>query len=242
VINGYSELLRDGAFGALPSSTTLPLEAVEQATRGLDALFSNFLQYAKLEAGVLEVSRQWVEINDLIEDLHRSTILQLGTRAVSFNIDVDGPADGLVTDPGKLLLILRGLLTNAAKFTTAGSVSLRIKPHGDRMHFVVRDTGPGIRPEDINRIFEPFCQLDGSSTRHHSGIGLGLALSRKLAHLLGGGLEVESVVGVGSAFTLWLPGFAVEDESAYRHATAARRQRPRSLPQRRAAAAEGNSP
>jgi signal transduction histidine kinase len=109
-------------------------------------------------------------------------------------------------------------VTNAAKFTVAGSIAVIIRERGSQLEFVVADTGPGIRPEDRDMIFEPFRQADGSSTRQHGGIGLGLAISRKFAHLLGGELTVESRVGAGSTFTLTLP--ATRPGSAARVAAA----------------------
>ena len=109
------------------------------------------------------------------------------------------------TDPAKLRQILLNLLSNAVKFTAAGSVRMTLTTGHGWARFQVADTGIGIGPEDLTRIFEPFVQVDTSSTRRHGGTGLGLAVSRQLAELLGGELTVDSAVGRGSVFTLRIP-------------------------------------
>ena len=210
VISGYSELLREGAFGRMPVATTPPLEAVEYATRGLGDLFSDFLLFAKAEAGALDVSCRWIAMQALIDELTNVATTLVRDRPLHFRVLADHAPEGLVTDPVELQAILRNLLANAVKFTRQGAVELRITADGGRVRFVVSDTGVGIRPEHLESIFEPFRQLDASWTRAYPGLGLGLALSRRLAHLLGGALEVVSQVGVGSTFTLSLPILARE--------------------------------
>jgi signal transduction histidine kinase len=117
------------------------------------------------------------------------------------------PAERVVvgTDPTRLRQILINLLGNAMKFTDAGQVALEMTLADDRLHFCVRDTGPGITEADLGRIFDPFTQLDQSLRRVKGGTGLGLPVSRRLAHLLGGDLTVASVPTQGTTFTLWLP-------------------------------------
>jgi signal transduction histidine kinase len=97
------------------------------------------------------------------------------------------------------------LLGNAVKFTERGWIELAFAPSADGVAFHVRDSGPGIRPEDRDRVFEPFVQLGRSLTSATAGTGLGLPVSRQLARLLGGEISVAGEVGVGSTFTLWLP-------------------------------------
>ena len=123
-------------------------------------------------------------------------------------LDVDASQAPAVffTDPVKLRTIIRNLVTNAIKFTERGRIEIRfVSLEGGGIAVEVADSGPGIPEESQEMIFEPFRQLDGSSTRSHGGIGLGLALSRKLARLIGGDLGVRSVPGEGSTFTLTLP-------------------------------------
>ena len=132
----------------------------------------------------------------------------LEDRGVAFALELALAPPRFLTDATKLRTILRNLIINAAKFTAAGTVALRIVQRGGALRLEVRDTGPGIRAEDQELVFEPFRQLDGSSTRQHGGVGLGLALSRRLARMLGGDVQIHSEPGVGSTFALVLPAEA----------------------------------
>jgi signal transduction histidine kinase len=124
---------------------------------------------------------------------------------LTFRIEAGNLPPSITTDHDKLFTILRNLVDNAVKFTQAGSVTMRIDAGEDAVAFAVTDTGPGIDPNIVEKLFQPFRQLDGSSTRTAAGIGLGLALSRRLAHLLGGDLAAHSAPGAGATFTLTLP-------------------------------------
>jgi signal transduction histidine kinase len=111
----------------------------------------------------------------------------------------------VVSDERKIRQVLTNLLSNAVKFTEAGSVTVTARKHVGEVHIEVRDTGIGISAENLDRIFEPFWQVEQSATRRFGGTGLGLGVARKLAKLLEGRLEVESRVDEGSVFTLVLP-------------------------------------
>ena len=116
------------------------------------------------------------------------------------------PADlAAAGDPHRVRQILINLLGNAAKFTKRGEISAGVSADDDRVRYVVRDTGPGIAAEHLERIFEPFYQVDGALTRGSEGTGLGLAVSRELARAVGGDLTVRSALGEGSEFVLELP-------------------------------------
>jgi signal transduction histidine kinase len=205
IIGGYTQLLFDGAFGALPQETRHPLHAIAAATNNLTDLVSDFLKYARMEAGVADIAEQPVSTEELVQELRRLGALLLGDKEVRFTVDLRDAPSAFVTDGTKLRTILRNLISNAVKFTATGEITLSIALEGSTLRFGVRDTGPGIRNEDLQLIFEPFRQIDGSSTRKHGGIGLGLALSHKLARLLGGDILVRSELGVGSTFALTLP-------------------------------------
>ena len=213
IIGGYAELLHDGQFGSLPESAIEPLRAVKDATRNLTELVSDFLQYAKAEAGMCTAEKRRIALRDLVRELERLGGLLLEEKHVRFTVEQEDAPEELLTDPIKLRTILRNLVTNAAKFTVNGSIRVRIAQGDGGLSFTVHDTGAGIRAADIELIFEPFRQANSSSTRAHGGIGLGLALSRKFARILGGELTVRSTPGVGSTFTLSLPAVVVRERA-----------------------------
>ena len=208
IIAGYAELLLARDFGELPPEAVKPVRSIEEAARSLGDLVSDFLRYAKLQAGVESVRQEWVDVGELAREMQRLAEPLLEDRGVAFALELALAPPRFLTDATKLRTILRNLIINAAKFTAAGTVALRVVQRGGALRLEVRDTGPGIRPEDQELIFEPFRQLDGSSTRQHGGVGLGLALSRRLARMLGGDVQVQSEPGVGSTFALVLPAEA----------------------------------
>jgi signal transduction histidine kinase len=122
-------------------------------------------------------------------------------------VNIEQPATPLkvVSDERKIRQVLTNLLSNAVKFTESGSIVVTAHPQAGEVHIEVRDTGIGISPENLERIFDPFWQVEQSATRRFGGTGLGLGVARKLAKLLEGRLEVESRVDEGSVFTLILP-------------------------------------
>jgi signal transduction histidine kinase len=205
IISGYAELLLDDQFGDLSSPARQPLRAIMRSAHDLTQLVSDFLQHTKVEAGVHESSEAPMRTAALARELSRLGEVLVEDKGIRFSVDVEGAPEAFLTDPVKVRTILRNLITNAAKFTAQGSIAVRITRDEAGLSFTVSDTGPGMRPEDLDVIFEPFRQLDSSATRAHGGVGLGLALSRKYARLLGGDLRVASEVGLGSVFTLSLP-------------------------------------
>ncbi len=232
IIGGYTDLLLQGQFGALPEPAIESLRCVAGATNSLGELVSDLLKYAKLETGIRDAKPVWIVTNDLTREFERLAGLLLEGKSVNFEVRLDGAPDRFVADSVKLRTILRNLVTNAIKFTSNGSISLRIVGDGKAIEFVVKDTGAGIAHEHQEMIFEAFRQVDGSSTHQYRGIGLGLALSRKLARIMGGDIHLESELGVGSAFTLTLPAAAPAFEQ-YDSGLAlepwAERQRPNAL-------------
>ena len=203
VIMGYAELLLAGDSGPLNDQVTQQLRGVDSAARDLTHLVEDFLQYAKAEAGAIEVLKERVDLTQLARE-----------KPVLFTAVVDPGVPAVFTDGVKLRTIVRNLVINAAKFTETGTIELRMRLETDGLVIEVQDSGPGIRPEDHELIFEPFRQLDGSSTRQHGGVGLGLALARKHARMLGGDVQVESQVGAGATFRLQLPAEVVGSHAA----------------------------
>jgi signal transduction histidine kinase len=210
IIRGYAELLKAGDFGTMPESAVEPIQWLLDATGGLTDLVTDFLSYAKVEAGVMQVAREWVSTAQLAQELERVGGLVVDEKAVRFSLDLSAAPGGFVTDPVKLRTVLRNLVVNAAKFTAQGTITLRIALDSDGLRFAVEDTGCGIGADHLAVLFEPFRQGDGSSTRRQGGLGLGLALSRKIVRLIGGELRVTSEPGVGSTFTVVLPHNVVD--------------------------------
>jgi signal transduction histidine kinase len=205
IIGGYAQLLLEGTFGSIPEEAIPVLRTLTDTNRSLGELVNNFLQYARADAGASGLQSDTLTTSQLAQELRRLGTALLEEKPVAFKVNIDGAPQAFLSDSVKLRTILRNLIVNAAKFTTEGEVALEISEHDAMLVFRVRDTGPGIPADQLETVFEPFRQLDSSSTRTHGGVGLGLALSRKLARLLGGKLEVESSLGVGSVFTLSIP-------------------------------------
>jgi signal transduction histidine kinase len=205
IIGGYAQLLLEGTFGTIPEEAIPVLRTLTDTNRSLGELVNNFLQYARADAGVSSLQSDAVTTSQLAQELRRLGIALLEEKPVTFKVNIDAAPRSFASDSVKLRTILRNLIVNAAKFTTEGEVALEISTKDAILVFRVRDTGPGIPPDQLETVFEPFRQLDSSSTRAHGGVGLGLALSRRLARLLGGKLEVESELGVGAVFTLSIP-------------------------------------
>ena len=126
-------------------------------------------------------------------------------KSLSYSVDIAKDAPSVVSDRTKLKQILLNLLSNAMKFTTRGGVSVVVRQHAMGVRIDVNDTGIGIRPEHLSVIWEDFRQVDQSRTREFGGTGLGLSITRKLVQRLGGTISVESIVGVGTSFTIMLP-------------------------------------
>jgi signal transduction histidine kinase len=208
IISLYAELLLEQEVESMTPSVLRGIKSIRGAARNLSDLVSDFLAYARIDAGVVRVGADWIDLEEVAREMQRLATVLLEEKPVIFVVELHDVPPRFVTDGVKLHTVVRNLVTNAAKFTAGGTIALRIAGGGNTLKIEVRDTGPGIAAEDQERIFEPFRQLDGSATRSHGGVGLGLSLSRRLARLLGGELTVLSEPGVGSTFTLSLPADA----------------------------------
>jgi len=208
----------NGVLGAaqLLSATRLdPIQKeyvsiVRNSGDSLLALLNDILDLTKIEADRMALEAIDVDLTELVGRVGTTWTARAREKSIAYEIEIapDAPAM-IVGDPTRLSQILHNLLSNALKFTESGEVRLKVGceragPSRARLSFHVSDTGPGIAPEDLERLFQPFTQLDVSSTRRFGGTGLGLAICRRLAQLMGGELAVRSDVGRGSCFTLSL--------------------------------------
>jgi adenylate cyclase len=170
------------------------------------------LDLSKIEAGKLDLSPETVNLAPLIDDVV-GTARQLAEQK-SNRLSVDYPRDlgTLTVDPMRLRQILLNLLSNACKFTERGQVSLNVRrtgiDGGSWIEFAVADTGIGMTPEQMAKLFEEFSQAEASTARQYGGTGLGLAITRKLCRMMGGDVTVTSELGKGSVFTIRLPAGA----------------------------------
>jgi signal transduction histidine kinase len=204
-ILGYTELLADGVLDPVTPRQEAQLGRIRVSATHLLQLIEEILTVTSLEARREEIRVAEVEAAQVLEEV--AALTEPLARAKELDFVVRSPADPLVleTDPARLRQILLNLVTNAVKFTERGEVRLEARREDGTAVFTVRDTGVGITPEQLERIFEPFWQAEAPTTRKVGGIGLGLAITRELAELLGGRVQVESTPGVGSTFTLRLP-------------------------------------
>jgi signal transduction histidine kinase len=203
-IIGLGRLLTDASSDQLTTEQGRQVELIRGSATDLLALVNDLLDLAKVEAGRLEPSWTDVDLKAVFGQL-RGTLRPLVTRP-EVELIIDEPAPPVLrSDEVLLAQVLRNLLTNALKFTAAGSVRLTVRPVDDDVEFIVADTGTGIPPELHERIFEEFYQVPGSRALNGTGTGLGLPYARRLAALLGGALRVDSVLGEGSTFTVRLP-------------------------------------
>ncbi len=205
VILGYTELLLEGEFGSTTPSQTAPLRQMDKRAHELLDLVNSTLDVNRLETGTMPVDLSDIEVGDVIAAVKADTQYVVENPDISLVWDSLPQLPSLRTDAAKLKVVLQNLIRNAVKFTERGTVSVRVYAHEGGVAISVSDTGIGIAPEIIPTIFEPFRQGDGSNTRRYGGVGLGLYIARRLTTLLGGTISVESEVGKGSTFRIWLP-------------------------------------
>jgi signal transduction histidine kinase len=203
-IIGLTRLLGDPSSEPLTGEQRRQVDLIGGSATDLLTLVNDLLDLAKAEAGRMEPEWSAVDLRAVFGQL-RGTLRPLATRP-EVDFVVEEPAiPTLRTDEVLLTRVLRNLLTNAIKFTEAGSVRLAARRVGDDAEFTVADTGTGIPPELHERIFEEFYQVPGSRAITGKGTGLGLPYARRLVGIMGGGLRVESAPGKGSTFTVRLP-------------------------------------
>jgi signal transduction histidine kinase/DNA-binding response OmpR family regulator len=202
-----ARLLADNAGGRLSADEVRYAETIYASGNNLLALINDILDLSKIEAGAVAVDIDQVTVGALVETLRLTFEPLAAEKGLMFVVDAAAEApETLRTDGRRLQQILTNLLSNAMKFTERGSVALRVRAYGDKeIQFAVSDSGPGIPADKFGVIFEAFRQADGSTHRRYGGTGLGLSISQELARMLGGGLALQSTVGVGSIFTLTLP-------------------------------------
>jgi signal transduction histidine kinase len=212
-IRALAKLLLDRMDGELTVEQERQVQFIAAAANDLSELVNDLLDLAKIEAGKVEVNTAPVVVDNLFRALKGMLRPLVDAAHVELVFVPSEMAEPFDSDEGKISQILRNFISNALKFTEHGSVqvSASFDAGADAVRFSVVDTGIGISPENLQLIFEEFSQIEHPLQRRSKGTGLGLPLCRKLAELLGGRVEVESQVGIGSSFTLTLPRHHVRD-------------------------------
>ena len=202
-----ARLLGDNRKGNLDDEQVRFARTIETSGNDLLTLINDILDISKIEAGRLDLQPRRIRLAPLIEKIAQGFRASAESKGLALKVEMaaDVPAE-IETDPQRLEQVIKNFLANAIKFTERGEVAIVVSAQDHaRVALAVRDTGPGIAPEQQDTIFEAFRQADGTISRKYGGTGLGLSISRELARLLGGGISLDSAVGRGSTFTLDIP-------------------------------------
>ncbi len=198
---GYAEIIEEDLEADGLTQSMQDARKIRNAAKHLLALINEILDLSKIEAGKMELSLVPTNLNSLVADVHEMTANLAAEKGNNLVLDVGDLGDAEVDDT-KMRQCLFNLLSNACKFTKEGTVRLEGRREGDQLNFLIQDTGIGMNPEQLAKLFQPFVQADSSTTRKFGGTGLGLTITRELARLMGGDVAVTSVAGIGSTFML----------------------------------------
>jgi PAS domain S-box-containing protein len=208
-IIGYSEMLQEAAEDAGPGALVGDLQKIHAAGKHLLGLINDILDLSKIEAGKMELYLETFALATLVRDVIATVRPLLESNGNRLEVRCPPDAGAMRGDQTKVRQCLLNLLSNASKFTQGGTIGLSVvREYGsevDWIRFTVSDTGIGMTPEQLGRLFQAFTQADASTTRKYGGSGLGLAITRRFCQIMGGDIGVESEPGQGSRFTIRLP-------------------------------------
>lgn len=202
-IMGYAQLLeQDQKF---PKEKKRPLSVIRRSSEHLSDLIEGLLDISRIEAGKLELTKDQVDLTELLNDVVSMFELQAKSKNIHFDYQCNTMLPELVkTDEKRLRQILINLLSNAVKYTMTGGVYFSVQYRNQVAEFTIRDTGIGIPEADLEKIFEPFKRLHRPMTQHVSGTGLGLTITKLLTEMMGGDISIESTPNIGTCFTVSL--------------------------------------
>ena len=213
-IIGYSEILIEEAEDRGMKELTPDLNKIRAAGKHLLSLINDVLDLSKIEAGKMSVFIEPLKIPEMIRDVVATIQPLIEKNGNQLEVRCPEDAGSMRADLTKVRQTLFNLLSNAAKFTEKGRITLAVErvpsASGERIRFVVSDTGIGMTQDQVGRLFQAFSQADASTTRKYGGTGLGLVISRKFCQMMGGDITVQSTYGTGTAFTVDLPADAPE--------------------------------
>lgn len=205
IILGYHDLLLDQALGPLTAQQSSTLRQLQRSTKELSGMIDDLLQVGRIETNKLPIELQEIAVPALISELQTETSGLCEQSELQFTWEVEEVLPMLFTDVSKLKIVIKNLIGNAIKFTSAGTVTITTRAQRGGVEIAVTDTGPGIPQDDLRVIFDAFRQGEQVLTRHHRGVGLGLYIVRQMLNLLGGSVSVDSTIGKGSTFRVWVP-------------------------------------
>ena len=206
-ICGLSDLMESGIYGPVTPKQKDAQQSIKRSARSLLALIDDLLELSRADAGKLEVRPEAVDVAELVATVVAAARWMVGTKALAVETEVAGDLPPVESDPRALKQVLLNLLSNAAKFTDEGGrIVVRARREGEgAVRLEVCDSGIGIAPADQARIFDEFHQLDGSAERRFGGVGLGLAVVRRLTEAVGARVDVHSEEGHGATFAVVVP-------------------------------------
>jgi signal transduction histidine kinase/ActR/RegA family two-component response regulator len=213
-LNGVLGMAQAMAGDELSARQRDRLGVVHQSGEALLAILNDVLDLSKIEAGKLELEQLEFELAEVARGAYSAFTALANKKGLSFALDIERARGRYLGDPTRLRQILYNLISNALKFTEQGEIRVTAIREGEMLEISVADTGVGIPPESLSKLFAKFDQLDSSTTRRFGGTGLGLAICRELAQLMTGEISVESELGLGSKFTLRVPLRWVGEERA----------------------------
>ena len=215
-IIGYSEMLAEEAEDLGQEDLIPDLKKIHAAGKHLLALINDVLDLSKIEAGKMTIYVEAFAVKGMLDDVVSTIQPLIAKNSNTLEVKCEGDPGTIRADLTKVRQTLFNLLSNAAKFTENGTLTVttrrEIQDGQERIVFTVQDTGIGMTPEQLSRLFQAFSQADSSTTRKYGGTGLGLAISKKFCVMMGGDISVQSAPGEGTAFTFWLPVEVVAEE------------------------------
>ena len=204
-IIGFTGILLQGLAGALNDEQKKQMTMVKHSARHLLDLINDVLDISKIEAGQLDVFPEPFDLDELLRSAVETAMPLAEAKGIALRLETETASGEIVSDRRRVKQILTNLLSNAVKFTSEGGVTLRCISGAETVTLEVEDTGIGIAPDDIDKLFVPFQQIDSGLTRAYEGTGLGLSICQRLTEKLGGTIEVESQPERGSRFIVTLP-------------------------------------
>jgi len=212
-IRGYLDLMNEGSLGDLSNEQTIALDVMLRSEARLEELIEKMIQFSLEASGQFTLQIKPTNLNDIVDHGLKQAKIKAVNRTVILDVELGTGSNLVRIDQEKIQWVVMELVDNAIKFTPAGGrIKVGLEQEAEFVQFYVIDTGIGISPERLSEIFEPYHQLDGSSTRHYGGIGLGLALVKKIIEAHGSKVEVTSDVGKGTSVQFQLPIINADDD------------------------------